>query len=161
MSAVVLHADHFVWMTFRKFERYLYTYFETMFYLFTLYFITNKTMDTEMDTMTPESFDELKKAYIDAIPAGDALKQQLKSHNKEQKARLNAIHAYMRENNIMSEDIGGITFEREEKTTVSVNMKTLEEIIENPADLEQYKRDHAKTKESLKVRKPKRQRTEE
>lgn len=118
-------------------------------------------MDTEMDTMTPESFDELKKAYIDAIPAGDALKQQLKSHNKEQKARLNAIHAYMRENNIMSEDIGGITFEREEKTTVSVNMKTLEEIIENPADLEQYKRDHAKTKESLKVRKPKRQRTEE
>ena len=111
--------------------------------------------------MTPAAFDDLKKAYIDAIPAGDALKQQLKSHNKEQKARLNAIHAYMRENNIMSEDIGGVTFEREEKTTVSVNMKTLEEIIENPADLEQYKRDHAKTKESLKVRKPKRQRTGE
>lgn len=114
-----------------------------------------------MDIMTPTAFDDLKKAYIDAIPAGDALKQQLKSHNKEQKARLNAIHAYMRENNIMTEDIGGVTFEREEKTTVSVNMKTLEEIIENPADLEQYKRDHAKTKESLKVRKPKRQRTEE
>ena len=117
-------------------------------------------MDAQMDTTSPSAFDDLKKAYIDAIPAGDALKQQLKSHNKEQKARLNAIHAYMRENNIMSEDIGGVTFEREEKTTVSVNMKTLEEIIENPADLEQYKRDHAKTKESLKVRKPKRQRTE-
>lgn len=118
-------------------------------------------MDAQMDTMTPEAFNDFKKAYIDAIPTGDALKQQLKSHNKEQKARLDAIHAYMRENNIMSEDIGGVTFEREEKTTVSVNMKTLEEIIENPADLEQYKRDHAKTKESLKVRKPKRQRTEE
>ena len=116
-------------------------------------------MDTEMSSMSPEDFTELKQAYIDAIPAGDALKQQLKSHNKEQKARLNAIHAYMRENNIMSEDIGGITFEREEKTTVSVSMKNLEEIIETPADLEQYKRDHAKTKESLKVRKPKRQRT--
>lgn len=118
-------------------------------------------MEAQMDTMTSGAFADLKKAYIDAIPAGDALKQQLKSHNKEQKARLNAIHSYMRENNIMSEDIGGITFEREEKTTVSVNMKTLEEIIENPADLEQYKRDHATTKESLKVRKPKRQRTEE
>lgn len=105
-----------------------------------------------------EQFEELKKAYIDAIPEGDALKAQLKSFNKQQKARLSAIHAYMRENDIMSEDLGGVTFEREEKTTVSVSMKTLEEIIENPADLEQYKRDHSKTKESLKVRKPKRQR---
>jgi hypothetical protein len=61
----------------------------------------------------------------------------------------------------MTEDIGGITFEREEKTTVSVSMKNLEEIMENPADLEQYKREHAKTKESLKVRKPKRQRTDD
>ena len=67
----------------------------------------------------------------------------------------------MRENNLMSADIGGVTFEREEKTTVSVSMKTLEEIIENPADLEQYKRDHTTTKESLKVRKPKRRRIEE
>ena len=67
-------------------------------------------MDAQMDTTSPSAFDDLKKAYIDAIPAGDALKQQLKSHNKEQKARLNAIHAYMRENNIMSEDIGGVTF---------------------------------------------------
>jgi hypothetical protein len=40
-------------------------------------------------------------------------------------------------------------------------MKTLEEVIENPADLEQYKRDHSVTKESLKVRKPKRRRTSE
>ena len=54
-------------------------------------------MDTEMSSMSAEDFTELKQAYIDAIPAGDALKQQLKSHNKEQKARLNAIHAYMRE----------------------------------------------------------------
>ncbi len=116
-------------------------------------------MDTEMSPMSPEEFTELKQAYINAIPAGDALKHQLKSHNKEQKTRLDSIHAHMRENNIMTEDIGGITFEREEKTTVSVSMKNLEEIMENPADLEQYKREHAKTKESLKVRKPKRQRT--
>ena len=119
------------------------------------------SMDASMENMSHADFEELKKAYIDAIPAGDALKQQLKSYNKEQKARLKSIHSYMRENNIMSEDIGGITFERQEKTTCSVSMKTLEEIIENPADLEQYKREHSKTKESLKVRKPKRQRTEE
>ena len=113
------------------------------------------------ETMQPQEFEELKVAYQEAVPAIDALKQQLKSLNKEQKSRLNQIHAYMRENNIMSADIGGITIEREEKTTVSVSMKTLEEIIDNPADLEQYKRDNATTKEVLKVRKPKRRRTDD
>ena len=117
-------------------------------------------MDTDMSSMTAEEFEEIKKAYIDDIPAGDAIKQQLKEHNKAQKARLKQIHAFMRENGIMSQDLGGHTFEREEKTSVKVSLKTLEEIIENPADLEQYKRDHTTTKESLKVRKPKRQRTE-
>ena len=111
--------------------------------------------------MSTTEFDDLKKEYIDALPEIDALKQQLKVCNKAQKERHAQIYAYMRENNLMSADIGGVTFEREEKTTVSVSMKTLEEIIENPADLEQYKRDHTTTKESLKVRKPKRRRIEE
>ena len=106
-------------------------------------------------------FDDLKKEYIEALPEIDALKEQLKVCNKAQKERLGQIHSYMRENNLMSADIGGVTFEREEKTTVSVSMKTLEEVIENPADLEQYKSDHTTTKESLKVRKPKRRRVEE
>ena len=108
---------------------------------------------------TPE-FDNLKKEYIAALPELDALKAQLKNCNKAQKERLNQIHSYMRENNIMSADIGGITIEREEKTTVSVSVKTLEEVFDNPADLEQYKRDHTTTKEVLKVRKPKRRRTD-
>ena len=116
-------------------------------------------MEAGMDSMSQTDFNELKLAFQAATPAGDALKVQLKSHNKEQKARLLQIHSYMRENNIMSADIGGIVIEREEKTTVSVSMKTLEEVIDNPADLEQYKRDHTTTKEVLKVRKPKRQRT--
>ena len=38
-------------------------------------------MDTEMSSMTAEEFEEIKKAYIDDIPAGDAIKQQLKEHN--------------------------------------------------------------------------------
>ena len=118
-------------------------------------------MADELESMQPTEFEALKVAYQEAVPAIDALKQQLKSLNKEQKSRLNQIHAYMRENNIMTADIGGITIEREEKTTVSVSMKTLEEIIDNPADLEQYKRDHATTKEVLKVRKPKRRRTDD
>lgn len=116
-------------------------------------------MQEQMDSMTQAEFDELKLAYQGALPALDALKQQLKSLNKEQKSRMDQIHSYMRENNIMSADIGGLTIEREEKTTVSVSMKTLEEVIDNPADLEQYKRDHTTTKEVIKVRKPKRQRT--
>ena len=118
-------------------------------------------MNTDMPEISQTEFDEIKKAYIDDLAVGDAIKQQLKAHNKVQKERLKKIHTYMRENDIMSEDIGGVTFEREEKTSVKVNMKTLEEIIDNPADLEQYKRDHSTTKESIKVRKPKRQRTED
>lgn len=114
-------------------------------------------MDTDMSNpgMTQAEFDQTKQAYVSAIPEGDALKTQLKAHNKEQKVRLAAIHTYMREHNMMSADLGGVEFEREEKTSVKVSIKTLEEIIDNPADLEQYKRDHTTTKESLKVRKPK------
>lgn len=110
------------------------------------------------DAMTQEEFDRMKREYVEAIPEGDALKAQLKAHNKEQKTRHAKIYAYMRENNIMSADLGGVEFEREEKTSVKVSIKTLEEIIDNPADLEQYKRDHTTTKESLKVRKPKKRR---
>ena len=120
-------------------------------------------MDTDMSTpgLTQDEFDHMKQEYVEAIPEGDALKAQLKAHNKEQKARLAAIHTYMREHNIMSADLGGVEFEREEKTSVKVSIKTLEEIIDNPADLEQYKRDHTTTKESLKVRKPKKRRRSE
>lgn len=114
-----------------------------------------------MSTIRMEDFDKIKQEYLDAIPEGDAMKLQLKTHNKEQKARHAIIYSYMRENDMMSTNLGGVTFEREEKTTVpSVSLKTLEEMIENPAIVEQYKRDHSKTKESLKVRKPKRQRTD-
>lgn len=117
-------------------------------------------MDTDLSSnaMTQADFDRMKQEYVEAIPEGDALKTQLKAHNKEQKVRLAAIHSYMRENNIMSADLGGVEFEREEKTSVKLSIKTLEEIIDNPADLEQYKRDHTTTKESLKVRKPKKRR---
>ena len=117
-------------------------------------------MDSTMPQMSESEFDELKRAYTDAIPEGDAIKAQLKSFNKAQKERHAKIYAYMRENGIMQADLGGVTFEREEKTTVpAVSLKTLEEIVENPAVVEQYKRDHAKTQEKLRVRKPKRQRT--
>jgi hypothetical protein len=118
-------------------------------------------MNSTMETMSAEDFAQLKHEYQEAIPEGDALKQQLKAYNKEQKGRLDQIHSYMRENNIMTVDIGGITIEREEKTTVSVSMKTLEEVIDNPADLEQYKRDHTTTKEVIRVRKPKRRRVDD
>jgi len=114
-----------------------------------------------MPQMTEIEFDQVKQEYTEAIPEGDAIKAQLKSFNKEQKERHAKIYQYMRENNMMSADLGGITFEREEKTTIpSISIKTLEEIVEDPAIVEQYKRDYANTKESLKVRKPKRQRTD-
>ena len=113
-----------------------------------------------MPQMNESEFDQLKQDYVNAIPEGDAIKAQLKSFNNEQKERHAKIYQYMRENNLMSADLGGLTFEREEKTTVpAISIKTLEEIVDNPSVVEQYKRDYSKTKESLKIRKPKRQRT--
>ena len=117
-------------------------------------------MDNNMDGIDATTFEQLKRDFVAAIPTGDALKLQVKNHNKAQKQRLAQIHSYMRENDIMSADLGGVTLERLEKTTVKVNMAALEELVDNPADLEAYKRDNAVTKESLKVRKPKRQRTD-
>lgn len=117
-------------------------------------------MDSDMPTMSVEDFDQLKQDYTTAIPEGDAIKLQLKNFNKAQKERHSKIWSYMREHDMMSVDVSGVTFEREEKTTVpAVSLKTLEEIVENPAVVEAYKRDYSKTTESLKVRKPKRQRT--
>ena len=72
-------------------------------------------MEPEMQSMSAEEFDEMKKAYLEAIPAIDALKQDLKGLNKAQKDRVKQIHAYMRENGIMTADVGGVTFERKKK----------------------------------------------
>lgn len=116
-------------------------------------------MDSNMEGIDLTTFEQLKLDFVTAIPTGDALKLQVKNHNKIQKQRLAQIHSYMREHDIMSVDLGGVTLERQEKTTVKVNMSTLEELVDNPADLEAYKQANAVTKESLKVRKPKRQRT--
>ena len=110
--------------------------------------------------LSQADFDEAKQAFIQTIPAQDAFKAQLKQLNKDQKARLRIMHQFMQQNDIMTTDLGGITLEREEKTTVKVSLKTLEEVIENPADLEQYKRDHTVSREALRVRKPKRRRAD-
>jgi hypothetical protein len=117
-------------------------------------------MDTAMNTVSATDFEGLKRAFVTNIPTGDALKLELKNHNKVQKQHLAAIYSYLREHNLMSVDLGGVTLERVEKTTIKVNMATLEEFVENPADLEAYKRENAVTTESLKVHKPKRQRTQ-
>jgi len=111
-------------------------------------------MDSNMEGIDLSTFEQLKQDFVADIPTGDALKLQVKTHNKIQKQRLGQIHSYMREHEIMSADLGGVTLERQEKTTVKVNMTTLEELIDNPADLEAYKRENLITKESLKVRKP-------
>ena len=54
----------------------------------------------QMSTIRMEDFDKIKQEYLDAIPEGDAMKLQLKTHNKEQKARHAIIYSYMRENDI-------------------------------------------------------------
>tara|TARA_B100000795_G_scaffold225469_1_gene181210 strand:- start:469 stop:825 length:357 start_codon:yes stop_codon:yes gene_type:complete len=112
-------------------------------------------MSTTTSNMSDECFDQLKLDYIEAIPRIDELKTELTILNKEQKKRSSEIQTYMQENDITEIDLSGITFLREEKTSVSINFANLGEIIENPADLEAFKQAHTKTKERLKITRPK------
>ena len=75
--------------------------------------------------------------------------------NKEQKNRTLAIQTYMQENDINEVDIDGISFSRTLKTSVSINLQNLSEIIEDPSELEAFKVLHSTTKERLKITRPK------
>lgn len=107
-----------------------------------------------MSTHT-EEFNKLKMDYIAAVPQIDELKAQLKILNKEQKKRSSDIQTYMQANDITELDISGISFARIEKTSVSINLQNLSEIIEDPSILEAFKIAHSSTKERLKVSRPK------
>lgn len=102
-----------------------------------------------------QKLEELKKDYIDAFPKIDELRAELKILNKEQKKRSSDIQSYMQENDITELDISGISFSRVEKTSVSINMQTLSEIIEDPSELEAFKVANSTTKERLKITRPK------
>ena len=41
-----------------------------------------KNMDNSMDSIDSTTFDQLKGDFVAAVPMGDALKLQLKNHNK-------------------------------------------------------------------------------
>jgi|TARA_B110000977_G_scaffold33206_1_gene44224 hypothetical protein len=116
-------------------------------------------MSTQMSNQN-EEFEQLKIDYIAAVPQIDELKSQLKILNKEQKKRSSDIQSYMQANDLTELDISGISFSRVEKTSVSINLQNLSEIIDDPSILEAFKAAHSSTKERLKVIRPKkRQRT--
>jgi len=111
--------------------------------------------------MDNQSFEQLKTDYIGANPKIDELKSELKILNKEQKNRTLAIQKYMQENDINEVDISGISFSRVEKTSVSINIQNLSEIIEDPSELEAFKVAHSTTKERLKITRPKKRSRDE
>jgi|TARA_B110000208_G_C11568639_1_gene358072 hypothetical protein len=118
-------------------------------------------MSNPSENMSEEAFQQLKENYIEAIPKIDQLKAELKVLNKEQKQRSLDIQSYMQANNISQMDVSGISFSRIEKTSVSINIQNLSEIIEDPSELEAFKAAHTTTKESLKITRPKKRRRNE
>ena len=117
--------------------------------------------NTDNQNMDNQHFEQLKNNYIECIAPIDELKAQLKILNKEQKNRTLAIQEYMQENDISEVDISGISFARIEKTSVSINMQNLSEIIEDPSELEAFKVAHSTTKERLKITRPKKRSRDE
>ena len=118
-------------------------------------------MSSPTQNMNNQNFEELKTDYIGAVPKIDELKAKLKILNKEQKNRTLAIQNYMQENDISEVDISGISFSRIEKTSVSINIQNLSEIIEDPSELEAFKVAHSTTKERLKITRPKKRSRDE
>jgi hypothetical protein len=113
------------------------------------------------DNRNMDNFEQLKNNDIECIAPIDELKAQLKILNKEQKKRTVAIQKYMQENDISEVDIGGISFAMVEKTSVSINIQNLSEIIEDPSELEAFKVAHSTTKERLKITRPKKRSRDE
>jgi hypothetical protein len=112
-------------------------------------------MSSPTQNTKDQIFEQFKKDYIEAIPKIDELKAELKILNKDQKNRILSIQNYMQENEIDVVDISGISFSRVSKTSVSINMQNLSEIIEDPSELEAFKVAHSTTKERLKITRPK------
>tara|TARA_B110000090_G_C13168353_1_gene364384 strand:+ start:153 stop:611 length:459 start_codon:yes stop_codon:yes gene_type:complete len=130
-------------------------YENTEFYQLCGFRPTKKKSNMSAQNINDQKLEELKKDYIDAFPKIDELRAELKILNKEQKKRSSDIQSYMQENDITELDISGISFSRVEKTSVSINMQTLSEIIEDPSELEAFKVANSTTKERLKITRPK------
>jgi hypothetical protein len=104
-----------------------------------------------------------KKAQDDFLALQpEILEQQakLKQLRKEQKANTECIKQYMEEHELNTLDVGGYEFSREEVTRCSFTEKNLEDFLEDPSILDNYREAYAESKQRFKLQKPKRRRRE-
>ena len=81
---------------------------------------------------------------------------KLKQIRKEQKANMDVIKQHMVENDVTQLDIGGYKFMREEVSRCSFTEKNLEEFLEDPSILENFRETYTESGEKFKMNKPKR-----
>ena len=106
--------------------------------------------------ISQNDFEIAKTEYIETLPALTELNKQKKELNTKQKERKAIITQYMKQEHETSLELGGFTFELQEKERIPINMSLLEELI--PDRIQQIKEDYKVVKEILHVRKPKRAR---
>jgi len=81
---------------------------------------------------------------------------KLKQLRKEQKANVDVIKQHMVENDVKNLDVGGYEFAREEVSRCSFTEKNLEEFLEDPTILDNFRETYTESGEKFKMNKPKR-----
>lgn len=81
---------------------------------------------------------------------------KLKQLRKEQKANIDVIKQHMVENDVTQLDVGGYEFSREEVSKCSFTEKNLEEFLEDPSILENFRNTYTQSGEKFKMIRPKR-----
>lgn len=102
-----------------------------------------------------------RKAQDDFLSLQPQIQEEqtkLKQLRKEQKANTDVIKQYMLEHDIMTVDVGGYEFSREEVQRCSFTEKNLEDFLEDQTILENYREAYTESSEKFKMSKPKRRR---
>ena len=94
--------------------------------------------------------------FISLQPQIQEAQSTVKQLRKEQKANIDIIKQHMVENDVKSLDVGGYEFSREEVERCSFTEKNLEEFLEDPSFLDNYRQTYSESSVKFKMNRPKR-----
>ena len=110
-------------------------------------------------TITKQSFKRACKDFIKAQPAIGEAKEHLKDAQKEAKAHIAVIKAYMQSHDLTELDVSGFTFTNLPMEKLSWSEKNVATILQDESFFDTYRQQFTQTKPSFSFRPPKRVRS--
>lgn len=99
--------------------------------------------------MSDQQFQEASELYRSVQPQIQSLQDQLKQLRKDESKAKRIFKKYMKRNNLMEMNVGGVNFVIENKERVQCNMDLVEEHF-NSAEVENFIRENTVVKEVFK-----------